>query len=100
MKKVFSIAICILLSAVLIMLHNSTKKIDNVIQLNVIDAKYDDGFIIVELEDSEGHKTIEEYSINKIAIVNTKEKNSYIKKYFNRYGDLLEIELFYNNTLI
>ena len=100
MKKVFSIAICILLSVVLIMFHNSTKEIDNVIQLNVIDAKYDDGFIIIELEDSEDHKTIEQYSIKKIAIINTKDKNSYIKKYFNIYGKLLKVELFYNNKLI
>ena len=84
----------------MISLQNSTKKIDNSIQLNVINAKYNDGFIIIELEDSEEYKTVEEYSINKIKIINIKEKSPYLKKYFNRYGHLLKVELFYNDSLI
>lgn len=98
--RIFLIEICILLIGIMISLQNSTKKIDNSIQLNVINAKYNDGFIIIELEDSEEYKTVEEYSINKIKIINIKEKSPYLKKYFNRYGHLLKVELFYNDSLI
>ena len=98
--RIFLIGICILLIGIMISLQNSTKKIDNSIQLNVINAKYNDGFIIIELEDSEEYKTVEEYSINKIKIINIKEKSPNLKKYFNRYGHLLKVELFYNDSLI
>ena len=74
--RIFLIGICILLIGIMITLQNS-KKIDNSIQLNVINAKYNDGFIIIELEDSEEYKTVEEYSINKIKIINIKEKSPY-----------------------
>lgn len=92
--RIFLIGICILLIGIMITLQNSTKKIDNSIQLNVINAKYNDGFIIIELEDSE------EYSIDKIKIINIQNEKPYLKKYFTDNGRLINIELFYNDSLI
>lgn len=81
MKKVFFIAIYILTFVVMIgtmrILFHTGKEVENIVQINVIDAKYNDGFIIIELEDSEEYKTVEEYSINKIKIINIKEKSPY-----------------------
>lgn len=81
MKKVFFIAIYILTFVVMIgtmrILFHTGKEVENIVQINVINAKYNDGFIIIELEDSEEYKTVEEYSINKIKIINIKEKSPY-----------------------
>ena len=53
MKKVFFIAIYILTFVVMIgtmrILFHTGKEVENIVQINVIDAKYDNGFIVIEL---------------------------------------------------
>lgn len=62
--RIFLIGICILLIGTIVILNKKANEIKDVVQLNVINAKYDNGFVIIELEDSE------EYSIDKIKIIN------------------------------
>ena len=92
--RIFLIGICILLIGTIVILNKKANEIKDVVQLNVINAKYNDGFIIIELEDSE------EYSIDKIKIINIQNEKPYLKKYFTDNGRLINIELFYNDSLI
>ena len=80
---------------------DSKKNIENIVQQNVISAKYDNGFIVFELEDSEtNYSNIEKYDIAIVKKKYIKEEKSYVKKYFNGYGRLLKIELFYNDSIL
>ncbi len=92
--RIFLIGICILLIGTIVILNKKANEIKDVVQLNVINAKYDNGFVIIELEDSE------EYSIDKIKIINIQNEKPYLKKYFTANGRLINIELFYNDSLI
>lgn len=73
------------------------KKIKIVREQNVISAKYEDGFIVIELEsDKENCSTIERYDISLGTIKYIDEEKSYVNKYFNGYGELEEVILFCN----
>lgn len=98
--RIFLIGICILLIGTIVILNKKANEVKDVVQLNVINAKYDNGFVIIELEDSEEYKTVEEYSIDKIKIINIQNEKPYLKKYFTANGRLINIELFYNDSLI
>lgn len=105
MKKVFFIAIYILTFVVMIgtmrILFHTGKEVENIVQINVIDAKYDNGFIVIELQNSEdNYNLIERYDISEVKIINIENEKPYLKKYFNKHNKVVYIELFYNDSLI
>ena len=109
MKKYFSkyipLYISLLISLILlgmcIIWANKKNDVKTVIERNVISARYDDGFIVVEEEDEETNiSRIKRYEIDRVNIIDIKEKKPYIKKYFNRNGKLLVIELFYSEGIL
>lgn len=101
MKKCFSNGIAIVVIVLLfgkiindIKINNGVK---NIIEQSVISVQYEDGFVILELENNEQHySNIEKYSIDIVDIKYINERNNYIKKYFNGYGKLVKVELFSN----
>lgn len=91
----------IFLLLVCINTSNTKKEIKTVREQNVISAKYEDGVIVVELEDEgESFTSIEKYDISLVTIKAIAEEKSYIKKHFNGYGKLKEVILFYNGEIL
>lgn len=103
--KVKFISLILLLFSIFLLLvcintNNKNKEVKKFIEQNVISAKYEEGFIVVELENArENYSTIERYDISLVTIKSTTEEKSYIKKNFNGYGKLISIELFYNDSM-
>ena len=90
-------SLSIFLLLVSINTNNKNKEVKKVIEQNVISAKYEEGFIVIELEsDRENCSTIERYDISLVTIKYIDEEKSYVNKYFNGYGKLKEVILFYN----
>lgn len=99
MQKCFLIVALILVN-VLILINGveTTEEIKTVIEQNVIAAKYEDGFIVVELEsDSEKCSTIERYDISLVTIKYIDEEKSCVNKYLNENDKLKKVILFYND---
>lgn len=90
-----------LLAGIQINYHKQMKEIGRVTEEKIISAKYEDGFIVIEVE-SEGknYSSIAKYDISLVKRKYIEEENSYVKKYFNRNGKLVEIELFYNSEIL
>ena len=89
-----------LLAGIQINHHKQMKEIGTVTEEKVISAKYEDGFIVLEVEsERKNYSSIERYDISLVKRKYSEEENSYVKKYFNRNGKLIEIELFYNESI-
>lgn len=104
MKKYLLIGILFLVIGLLVIQINHHKQMKvrgTVTEEKVISAKYEDGFIVIEVE-SEGknYSSIEKYDISLVKRKYIEAENSYVKKYFNGYGKLIEIELFYNSEIL
>lgn len=81
--------------------HKQMKEVKTVTQQNIISAKYEDGFIVLEVEsERKNYSSIERYDISLVKRKYIEAENSYVKKYFNGYGKLIEIELFYNSEIL
>lgn len=81
--------------------HKQMKEIGTVTEEKVISAKYEDGFIVLEVEsERKNYSSIERYDISLVKRKYIEAENSYVKKYFNGYGKLIEIELFYNSEIL
>ena len=94
-------SLSIFLLLVSINTNNKNKEVKKVIEQNVISAKYEEGFIVIELEsDRENCSTIERYDISLVTIKYNDEEKSYVNKYFNGYGKLKEVILFYNGEIL
>ena len=104
MKKYLLIGILFLVLGLLVIQinhHKQMKERGAVTEEKVISAKYEDGFIVLEVEsEREKYSIIERYDISLVKRKYIEAENSYVKKYFNGYGKLIEIELFYNSEIL
>lgn len=90
-----------LLAGIPINHHKQMKEVGTVTEEKVISAKYEDGFIVLEVEsERKNYSSIERYDISLVKRKYIEAENSYVKKYFNCYGKLIEIELFYNSEIL
>lgn len=90
-----------LLAGIQINHHKQIKEIETVTEEKVISAKYEDGFIVLEVESERmNYNSIERYDISLVKRKYIEEKNSYAKKNFNRNGKLVKIILFYNSEIL
>lgn len=90
-----------LLAEIQINYHKQMKEIGRVTEEKIIAAKYEDGFIVFEVEsEKKNYSSIERYDISLVKRRYIETENSYVKKYFNGYGKLIDIILFYNSEIL
>lgn len=90
-----------LLAGIPINYHKQMKEIGRVTEEKIIAAKYEGGFIVFEVEsEKKNYSSIERYDISLVKRKYIEAENSYVKKYFNGYGKLIDIILFYNSEIL